>query len=72
MRERVGSRVRAVRRVKIRFVPLGNNDLDFSDEFIGADVSARSSPEPEEEHDHHHDQQHQNAVGTAISTRKTK
>lgn len=72
VRERVGSKVRGVRRVKVRFVPLENNDLDFSGEFIGADVSPRSSPEPEEEHGHHHDHQHENSVTVAKSSRKTK
>ena len=56
VRVRVGSKVRGVRRVKVRFISLGNGAEDFADEFIGADVSPRSSPEPEEEHDHgfHH------------------
>jgi divalent metal cation (Fe/Co/Zn/Cd) transporter len=56
VRVRVGSKVRGVRRIKIRFISLENGAEDFTDEFIGADVSPRSSPEPEEEHDHgfHH------------------
>jgi divalent metal cation (Fe/Co/Zn/Cd) transporter len=56
VRVRVGSKVRGVRRVKVRFISLENGAEDFGDEFIGADVSPRSSPEPEEEHDHgfHH------------------
>ncbi len=65
VRERIGSQVRGVRRVKTRFMPIGNEETDFADEFIGADVSPRSSPEPEDErgarqeheqaHDHKHD-----------------
>ena len=77
VRERAGSKVRGVRRIKVRFVPSENKDLDFSDEFIGADVSPQSSPEPEEEqeqhhanpHHHHH---HQSSMGAANSAKKTK
>ncbi|KAL8952726.1 MAG: hypothetical protein Q9222_001375 [Ikaeria aurantiellina] len=49
MRLRVGSKVRGVRRVKVRFVPKERQIGDFSDEFIGRDISPRSSPEPEDE-----------------------
>lgn len=47
VRERVGSRVRGVKRVKIRFMSLEETDVDFKGEFISPDVSPRSSPEPE-------------------------
>lgn len=47
VRERVGSKVRGVRRVRIRFVAKSDKTPDFSDEFIGAEVSPRSSPEPD-------------------------
>ena len=55
VRERAGAKVRGVRRVKVRFTSLENTTGDFHDEFIGANVSPRSSPEPEDEHDHSHD-----------------
>ena len=62
VRERVGSHVRGVRRVKTRFMPIEDKETDFADEFIGADISPRSSPEPEDEkesrHDHDHDHKH--------------
>lgn len=52
VRTMVGSKVRGVRRVKVRFIPKHGEDLDFSDEFIGQEISPRSSPEPGEmEHD---------------------
>lgn len=58
VRLRVGSKVRGVRRVKVRIVPKEDKGQDFSNEFIGADISPRSSPEPEDEaeakHEHHH------------------
>lgn len=59
VRERAGSKVRGVRRVKVRFVSTEQGDQDFSDEFIGADISPRSSPEPEDEHEHHHEHEHE-------------
>ena len=63
VRERVGSKVRGVRRVRVRFVARTEETPDFTDEFIGADVSPRSSPEPEEEshaeHDHTHEHTHE-------------
>ncbi len=60
VRERVGSKVRGVRRVKVRFVANNNELPDFSDEFIGTDISPRTSPEPEDEEEarqekHSHD-----------------
>jgi divalent metal cation (Fe/Co/Zn/Cd) transporter len=59
VRERLGAKVRGVKRVRVRFVPKEAEASDFMDEFIGADVSPTSSPEPEEaEHDHSHGDQH--------------
>ncbi|KAL8966167.1 MAG: hypothetical protein Q9183_003492 [Haloplaca sp. 2 TL-2023] len=59
VRSGVGSKVRGVRRVKVRMVPREDEPKDFSDEFIAADVSPRSSPEPDDkEKAHQHDHQH--------------
>ncbi|KAH0542544.1 hypothetical protein FGG08_003049 [Glutinoglossum americanum] len=65
VRERVGSKVRGLRRVKVRFVPKDvSSDLDFMEEFIGADRNLGGSPEPEpepeleEESGHDHDRSH--------------
>lgn len=53
----VGSKVRGVRRLKVRMVPKEGKDQDFANEFISGNVSPRSSPEPENEaeaiHEHH-------------------
>jgi divalent metal cation (Fe/Co/Zn/Cd) transporter len=57
VRSMVGSKVRGVRRVKVRFVPKDSETTLF-DEFISGDVSQRSSPEPEQNHDHDHDHAH--------------
>ncbi|KAH7418435.1 cation efflux family-domain-containing protein [Cadophora sp. MPI-SDFR-AT-0126] len=64
VREVVGSKVRGVRRVKIRFVPKDDASSTLFDEFISGDVSPRESPEPEEhDHDHDHDHSHTNGNG---------
>ena len=56
VREKVGATIRGVRRLKVRFTALERDISDFAEEFIGADVSPRSSPEPE--HEHLHDKEH--------------
>jgi divalent metal cation (Fe/Co/Zn/Cd) transporter len=65
VREMVGSKVRGVRRVKVRFVPQDDNSASLFDEFISGDVSPRASPEPEDlDHDEHdHDHIHSNDNG---------
>lgn len=60
VRLRIGSKVRGVRRVKVRFVPKDDSAPSLFDEFISGDISPRSSPEPEEEHNHDHDHSHSN------------
>ena len=62
VRQVVGSKVRGVRRVKVRFVPKGETSIALFDEFISGDVSPRESPEPEE-HDHDHDHDHAKTNG---------
>ncbi|KAI1661777.1 cation efflux family-domain-containing protein [Daldinia decipiens] len=53
IRTQVGSKVRGVRRVRVRFLPKDTVTPKF-DEFIPGDVSPRSSPEPEDDHSHNH------------------
>lgn len=69
VRATIGSSLRGVKRVKIRFVPFEKEDLDFSEEFISPDLSSQASPEPEdgvEENAHNHEHQnshkHENGV----------
>lgn len=57
VREMIGSKVKGVRRVRVRFVAKSDEAPVFSDEFIGADVFPRSSPEPDD-HDHAHRHSH--------------
>lgn len=58
VRNSVSSRVRGIRRVRVRFVANADNRPSFTDEFISTDVSPRISPEPDEgihcEHTHNH------------------
>jgi divalent metal cation (Fe/Co/Zn/Cd) transporter len=46
VRKAVGAKVRGVKRVKMRFIPVEQQNLTFSEEFIVP--SARASPEPSE------------------------
>lgn len=46
VRKTVGAAVRGVKRVKVRFIPVEQKELTFSEEFITHDTEA--SPEPEE------------------------
>ncbi|RDW61847.1 cation diffusion facilitator family transporter [Aspergillus mulundensis] len=57
VRSTIGSSLRGVKRVKIRFIPLEQESLDFSEEFISPDVSSQANPEPEEsvEEEAHHE-----------------
>ena len=54
IRERVGAKVRGVKRLKVRFVPDDDEVPDFGDEFVRPGNSPESSPEPEEKHPHSH------------------
>ncbi|KAM3148895.1 hypothetical protein ABEW05_010863 [Botrytis cinerea] len=69
VRQMVGSKVRGVRRVKVRFVPKDEAKPSLFDEFISGDVSPRESPEPElNDHDHDHDH---NGHAHSHDTKKT-
>ena len=78
IRERIGSNVRGVRRVRIRFVAKSKEAPNFADEFIGADVSPRSSPEPDhpdqnDSHFHKHimDQPHEKSPSNGDVRKKS-
>ena len=59
VRTRIGSRVRGARKVRVKFIAKELQQPDFTEEFIGTDISPRSSPELEtEEPQHHHDHEH--------------
>lgn len=75
MRQRLGSKVRGVKKVRVRFVTKESAQGDFMDEFIAPNLSPRSSPEPEEEengqdHDHDHDHEHKHANGNGATKRR--
>ena len=60
VRTAIGAGVRGVKRVKVRFIPLEHEELNFSEEFIPAEVASQANPEPEdgdtdcEAHGHEH------------------
>jgi ABC-type nickel/cobalt efflux system permease component RcnA len=59
LRERVGAKVRGVKKVRVRFVADSTGEPDFLDEFITGDVTGTTTPESEQEHDHDHDHAHE-------------
>ena len=69
VRERVGSKVRGVRKLRVRFIAKEGEEADFANEFIGAAISPRSSPEPEDEKDANHDTEHSTTNGSLKKTR---
>jgi divalent metal cation (Fe/Co/Zn/Cd) transporter len=71
VRERLGAKVRGVKRVRVRFISKDNEQSDYLDEFIGADVSAKSTPEHEHSHDHGHEHSHDH-IEDNNSTRRRK
>ncbi|KAL1866202.1 hypothetical protein Daus18300_006866 [Diaporthe australafricana] len=59
----IGSKVRGVRKVRVRFVPKSaDGETSKFDEFISGSVSPQSSPEPEE-HNHNHENGNGNGNG---------
>lgn len=55
VRKAIGSNVRGVRRVKVRFVPKANDAPGFSAEFIGPDLKDQRTAEPLDGKDGHDD-----------------
>ena len=51
VRERLGSKIRGLRRVRVRFVAISNEMPDFTDEFIGSDAYPGGGPGTDH-HDH--------------------
>lgn len=55
VRVEVGSKVRGVRRVRVKFVAKDQQQADFMEEFIGTKTSPPNSPIAEENRDNSHD-----------------
>ncbi|KAI1631815.1 cation efflux family-domain-containing protein [Biscogniauxia mediterranea] len=72
LRTRVGSKVRGVRKVRVRFLPKDVAAAPKFDEFIPGDVSPRSSPEPEEEDDSNHNNNNSNNSHNGNGHHKSK
>lgn len=58
VRSAIGSTVRGVRRVKVRFVPKANDAPGFTDEFIGPDVMGQTTSEALDGKSNHGDHSH--------------
>jgi divalent metal cation (Fe/Co/Zn/Cd) transporter len=67
VRERIGAKVRGVKKVRVRFVNNSAEDPDFLDEFIPGDGSVASTPG---EHEHDHDHSHGEEVDGSAHKRK--
>ncbi|KAF1838537.1 hypothetical protein BDW02DRAFT_488750 [Decorospora gaudefroyi] len=65
VRERIGAKVRGVKKVRVRFVTNAAEEPNFLDEFIPGDPTAASTPDSEAEYDHDHDHKHEAANGDA-------
>ncbi|KAJ5038403.1 uncharacterized protein L3040_007266 [Drepanopeziza brunnea f. sp. 'multigermtubi'] len=64
IREAVGSKVKGVRRVKVRFVPKEDESLTLFDEFVSGDVESPETKDHDHDHDHDdHGQAHTNGNG---------
>jgi divalent metal cation (Fe/Co/Zn/Cd) transporter len=70
VRTMVGSKVRGVRRVKLRFVSKEDTEATLYDEFISGDISPRGSPEPEAEYEHNPDHSHNHSKTNGDSRKK--
>lgn len=54
VRKAIGDKVRGVKRVKFRFVPIEKPELTFQEEFITQDTEASPESESLDDHDHEH------------------
>lgn len=70
VRERVGLKVRGVRKVRVKFSPVEEN-RDFDSEFVPPDVNPLGNPEPQEDHDHDHSHNHANGHNHEAHQKKT-
>jgi divalent metal cation (Fe/Co/Zn/Cd) transporter len=59
VREKVGAKVRGVKKVRVRFVVNSEEQPDFVDEFIRPNESGNLTPEAESEHEHEHAHEHE-------------
>lgn len=61
VRDSIGTNVIGVKRLKIRFVPREVAHVDFSEEFIAPEISARGPEKDDHSHDHDHDHSHEDS-----------
>lgn len=72
LRERVGAKVRGVKKVRVRFVTNSTGEPDFLDEFITGDVTGTTTPGSEHDHDHDHDHAHEHKHSQSTDTARRR
>lgn len=72
VRARVGTKVRGVKKVRVRFVTNSAEAPDFLDEFIAGDRTALPTSDSEAEHDHHHEDNHKHSENTNGDLKRRK
>jgi divalent metal cation (Fe/Co/Zn/Cd) transporter len=71
IRERIASKVRGARRIRVKFVSV-EDGFNAMDEFVTPLNSAPSSPEPENsDHNHHHHHYHNGNGGSTTAIKRT-
>ena len=59
VRSAVGTDVRGVKRIKVRFIPAEHQELTFSDEFVDQDIGGDPEAHSHHDHSHSHDRKRQ-------------
>lgn len=67
VRKTIGEKVRGVKRVKFRFIPVENDELTFQEEFITQDIDASPESQEQADHDHDNDNDHEHSHGNGHS-----
>lgn len=70
VRKAIGDKVRGVKRVKFRFVPIEKPELTFQEEFITQDTEASPESESLDDHDHDHEHEHEHTHATTSGSKQ--
>lgn len=70
VRERVGAKVRGVKKVRVRFVSNTADQPDFLDEFINLGDDPSLPVESESDHEHEHEHEHEHKENGNVKKRK--
>jgi len=70
VRKAIGDKVRGVKRVKFRFVPIEKPELTFQEEFITQNTEASPESESLDDHDHEHEHEHEHTHATTSGSKQ--